>query len=108
MATARMSIGSIFGTIGQTANTLTTSLEAVNAGIGMANQAIQSMAIQQKVRAELGDESFEEMVLVEKSKELADVTLGAAKFRSQSEQHAQAYDAAFAKLSAVLAKRKKS
>ena len=48
------------------------------------------------------------MVLVEKSKELADVTLDGAKFRSQSDAHAQAYDAAFAKLSAVLAKRKKS
>ena len=107
MATARMSIGSVFGAIGQTATTLTTSLEAVNAGIGMANQAIQSMATQQRVRAELDDGAFEEIVLNEKAQELAEATIVSAKFRNQSEAHAAAFDAAHEKLAAVLAARKK-
>lgn len=106
MATARMSIGSIFTAVGQTATTLATTLEAVNAGVGMANQAIQSMATNQKVRAEYDAATFEETLHAEKAQELADSTLAACKFRGQSQAHAEAYDAAFTRLAEIRANRK--
>ena len=102
MATARMSIGSVFGAIGQTATTITSTLGAVNAGIGMANAAITNMATQQQVRIKLDNASFKETLLTEKAQELADSTLEAAKFRNKSDQHAQAYDTAHATLAAAL------
>lgn len=105
MASARMSLGSIFGAVSQTAGTITSTLETVNHAVGMANEAISNMAIQQKVRSKLDNAAFEATVLIEKSKELAEVTLDGAKFRAQSEAHAQAYDQAFAQYVAVLNKK---
>lgn len=105
MASARMSLGSIFGAVSQTAGTITSTLETVNHAVGMANEAISNMAIQQKVRSKLDNETFQTTVLIEKSKELAETTLEGAKFRDQSEAHAQAYDSAFNQLAAILNKK---
>jgi hypothetical protein len=102
MATARMSIGSIFGAIGQTAGTITTTLEAANAGLGMANEAISNMAIQQKLRSKADNASFKITLANEKTQELAESTLEAAKFRQQSDAHAQAFDSAYAIIAAAL------
>lgn len=102
MATARMSIGSIFNAVGETAKTLTTTLGALNEGVGMANEAITNMAVQQKMRSKADNASFKITLANEKSQELAESTLDAAKFRHQSEAHAAAYDAAYAIIAAAL------
>ena len=102
MATARMSIGSVFGAIGQTATTLTSTLETVNHAVGMANEAVSNMAIQQKLRSKADNASFKTTLANEKAQELAESTLSAAKFRHQSDAHAAAYDQAYAQIAAAL------
>ena len=102
MATARMSIGSIFSAVGETAKTLTTTLGAINEGVGMANEAITNMAIQQKLRSKADNASFKITLANEKSQELAESTLDAAKFRGQSDAHASAFDEAHKVIAAAL------
>jgi hypothetical protein len=102
MATARMSLGSVFGAIGQTAQTLTGTLGAINAGVGMANKAIENMAAQQDDRIKADNKMFKITLANEKSQELAESTMEAAKFRNKSEAHAQAYDQAYALIAAAL------
>jgi hypothetical protein len=107
MATARMGMSSIFGAVTQTATTITTTLEAINAGIGMANSAITSMAERQSIRHALGDAAFEQEVVNEYATELAQLNIAAAKFRDTSQAHAAAFDSAHSLFTEVLAKRKK-
>ena len=50
MATARSTVGSIFASVGKTADTITASLDAVTTGVGMINAYINEQAESQRVR----------------------------------------------------------
>ena len=50
MATARSTVGSLFTSVGQAADTLTASLGAVTTGIGMINAYISEQAESQRIR----------------------------------------------------------
>ena len=50
MATARSTVGSIFNSVGKTADTITASLDAVTTGVGMINAYINEQAESQRIR----------------------------------------------------------
>ena len=102
MSTARLTLGSILSTVNTTANTVTSTLDAVSSGIGMLNAYIDNAAQHQKARIAIDNEDFIESLIREKSQERTESTLRVQKYISQSPEHAKAYQEAYETYSKLL------
>ena len=102
MATSRATFGAVLTTISTTAATITETLQAANASVGMLNVAIQQAAINQKDRAVISRARFREELIRETSYEEANSTLRVTAFRAQSAAHDAAFQTSYARFSELL------
>lgn len=101
MATARMTLGNVFGSISTAAETVTTTLNAASAGVGMLTAFVDKAAQDQKDRYALDSKTSREQLLIEKSQEIADMKVGVLTYCAKSKDHAQAFTEAYADLKTV-------
>ena len=102
MSTARLTLGSILGTVNTTASTITSTLDAAGKAIGMLNNYVDNAAAHQKARIAVDNEDFIESLIREKAQERTESTLRAQKYISQSPEHASAYKEAYETYSKLL------
>lgn len=102
MSTSRITFGAVLSTIQSTANAATSLVDTANAGIGMLSSFVAEAADNQRVRQIADREDFLESLIREKSMERSASTLKIAKFMAQSEEHAEAYTAAYNRYSELL------
>lgn len=104
VATARMSMSALFGSVTAAASTVTTTLTA----LGDAAQALGYHSAQwaenTRLTCKADQESFVTELVVRKATEQAQMNIEVNKFRNQSEEHATSFDAAHAKFTALLRK----
>ena len=108
MATSRATVGSVFGAISTAATTVSNTLEAANAAIGMLNKAVDDMSYRQSKRSEFDLAIFEISLEEEKTMELATSRLAIGKWMAEDASHKDAYQSAQSDLATAIAKRKSS
>jgi hypothetical protein len=92
IATARTTLGSLFGVVATSANTVTSVLDAAQQGVGMAAAYVEKAASEQRERHALDKVDFTTNLIQERSQMAAARKVEVAKFRSQSKEHAAYYD----------------
>lgn len=103
VASARMTLGTVLGTLSTAANTVTNVLDAASASIGMANAYVNNAANQQKKRILKDSSTFDERLIEEHGQETALRQVEIMKFCGQSAQHAKFYNDAAEKMREILA-----
>lgn len=104
ISNSRMTIASILGAIQTTANTVSSTLDAANHGVGMLNTMVTSAATRQKKRAIADDYNFEQTLIEDKAKELTESRLQVLAYCAQSTEHNTQYQAAYKELQSLFAK----
>lgn len=99
---SRMTVGSLLATVQTTAETVTSTMQAVNAAVGMANKFVSDAAHRQKIRSTLDLAIFEDTLHQQKAAELAEIQLQSIQWMSQSAEHKTQYELAFTRLAKVL------
>lgn len=102
MSSTRLTLGAVLGTVQTTANTLTGTLEAVNAGVGMLNTFVTGAAENQRIRAIADKEVFVESLIKEKAMEESLADLKIKKYMSQSQDHAETFSSNYSKFQSLL------
>ena len=104
VANSRMTIGSIFGAVQTSANTLTNTLNAANSAIGMVNTFVEKAALEQKRRAIVDGDTFLKRLREEKAMETTLARLQINSFCAQSKEHATIYQGAYDELEDLFSK----
>lgn len=86
-ANSRVTFAAILGTVQTTANTISNTLQAANAGVGMLNKLVSDAAHRQDVRSKLDSAIFEKTLHQEKAQELTDSRLRVLEYTKQSAEH---------------------
>lgn len=102
MASTRMSLSAVLGSVHSAATTVTGALDAASAGIGMLNSFVTQAADNQRIRQIADKEDFVENLISEKAMQRTEMLAKVDKFKSKSQGHAQAYDAAYARFTQLL------
>lgn len=98
MATARMTLGSVFGMVTNTANALGDLAGTLGDGIGMLNKFVEDTSIDQRDRSILHRKTFRSTILEEARMETAVREAEVVKFCDESELNRKLYDKAAAYL----------
>lgn len=102
VANSRMTFASVLGAVQTSANTITSTLNAVNAAVGMANKFVSDAAERQGVRSTLDNAIFTKTLHQEKAQELTESRLAVLQYTKQSAQHAEHYTTAYNELASLL------
>lgn len=102
MATARNTIGTVFETVGTAATLITGSLNVASVGVGMANAFVNKAAKDQTQQHLLDAEVSTERMILEASREEAEMKNAVRTYRAKSETHASDFDQAYDRFSAIL------
>lgn len=102
VANTRMTLGAVLGTIATTANTVTSTFDAVNKAIGMGNTAVSAAASRQKLRVSVDEHTYKTTLIREKAQEETEAKLKVLEFCAQSSDHADLYQSSFDDLMAVI------
>lgn len=102
MSTARLTLGNILGAISTTANTVTSTLGAVNAGVDMINRSVDQAAKKQQLEQKLDLYLHQQTLVQEKAKELAESRVKVEDWMSKSNSHSEKFQLAYTELSALL------
>jgi hypothetical protein len=106
MATARNTIGSLFETVGTAATVATRTLGVVSTSVGMASAFIEKTAADQAQQYLLDAETSTERMILDASREESEMKNAVRTYRAKSVTHAQDFDEAYDRFSAVLRKPK--
>lgn len=106
MANSRMTISAVLGMVQSTAQTITNSLNAVNDGVEMINNAVSDAAERQQIRSDNDMAMYESVYIAEKALELDQSRDHIRSYISQSEQHKSGYESALTELQQAVAQRK--
>jgi hypothetical protein len=106
MATARLTVGTIFDTVTTAATVATGALNSVSGVVAMANAFVAKAQAEQQAQYIIDMEKSEERMLEEAAFEQAETDLKIAAYRSKSAQHQHGYDQAYARYAALLRKPK--
>ena len=101
-SSSRKALGAIMGTVTTTANTVTSTIDAANKGVGMLNKMVSDAADRQQTRSVLDNHIYTATLHQEKAKELTESRLEVKKFMSQSDDHADMYQTSFQELASIL------
>lgn len=104
MSSTRLSFGAILSTVQATANTVTSTLDAANKGVGILAAFVDKASSEQQLRHIADKEVFIESLIQEKSEERAMANLKVEKFVAQSANHAKHYESAYNKFTSLLRK----
>lgn len=86
-ANSRMTLGAVLGTVTTAANTLSSTFDAANKGIGMLNTFVSDAADNQRLRSIANKERFTEQLIEDMAMEDTVRALKIDDFVSQSTQH---------------------
>lgn len=89
---ARNTVGSIFGVVSTTANTVAGVVGSLGDGAEMLSSAIDSMKLDQQDRIAIHRETYRDNLIARASAEQAQQDMVTAKWKQQSPEHAEAYD----------------
>lgn len=103
VANTRMTIGAVLATVATTANTVTSTFDAVNKAIGMGNTAVSAAASRQKLRVAIDEHTYKTTLIREKAQEETEAKLKVVEFCAQSADHAELFKSSFDELMAVIA-----
>jgi hypothetical protein len=98
----RLTFGALLNTVQATANTVTSTLDAANTGVGMLTSFVTAAADNQRIRQVADKEVFIETLIQEKSFEQAQAKLKVQKFCLQSADHAQFYEQSYNTFTSLL------
>ena len=101
VATTRLTIGSVLGTINTAATTVSSTLDAVGAGIGMLNASVTKAATEQRIRHAVDVNEFKSRLVVEVSMERAQRERAVVDFCSDKQNEAL-FKKAFDELSNIV------
>ena len=102
MATARNTIGTVFETVGTAATLITGTLNVASVGVGMANAFVNKAAKDQSQQHLLDAETSTERMILEASREEAEMKNAVRTYRAKSETHAADFDLAYDRFTAIL------
>lgn len=94
MATARMTLGSVFGFVTNTANALGDLAGTLGDGVGMVNKFVAEASIDQRDRAILHRKTFRSTILEESRMEMSVRDAEVVKFCDESALNKALYDKA--------------
>jgi hypothetical protein len=103
MTTFGSTVGSLYGMVGTTANTVTSTLDAVADTINMAGAFVTKAAAEQRKRHAVDALEFDNRLADEHGREIAARAIETVKFRSQSADHNAFYEEAHKRVLATLA-----
>lgn len=98
MATTRMAVGSILGTVTDTANAVSDLVKTTGLGIGMLNNAVLNMSVDQKERQVAHRATFRSTIVREASMEIAKGNAEALAFCRESEDNKTLFETAQSQL----------
>lgn len=101
MATSRITLGAVLGTVQEAAAATTTTLNSVTQGVGMLNRFIAKHSEEQRVTYALDMEDFRKKLLQEKSMEDAERKKVVREYCKDPENKS-AYEESYNRLSAIL------
>lgn len=98
MTTARMTVGTVLGTITETAATLTNAVKTASDAVSMANRFVESAATDQRDRQVTHRKTFRDNLLRDARMEVAKSNAAVLAFCSESAEQAKLYEQATAYL----------
>lgn len=102
-STARLTIGSVLGTVNTAALTISSTLDAAGSAVGMLNSTIDKAAREQRMRHKADLSEFKNRLIIEVSMERAQRERQVLEF-CQDETNKKLYEAAHNELTQLLAK----
>ena len=102
MASAKLTLGSIFGTINDTANAVSSLVNTTTRGIGMLDAFVTKAANEQRKQHIADDAKFEETLLREFAQEQAEADLKVVEFCKKSADHERLYQKSYDRLNSLL------
>ncbi|MDR5839337.1 hypothetical protein [Caballeronia sp. LZ034LL] len=103
MASARMTLGTIFGTVSDTAVAVSTTLGAVTQGVEMLDNYVKEAVYKQQQRSIAEMSSFNEKLMEELAQEDTVRQIAVQEFMGKSNKHRELYMANYNRLGRVLA-----
>ena len=95
MATARLTMGAVFGTVASTAATVTGLLDSINAGAGMLNDYVTNAAEAQRMNIKADNAILKKVIIERISMEQMERRITINKTTSKSALHAELYQEAY-------------
>jgi len=95
MATARLTLGTVLGTVVSAAETVTTTLEAVNNSVGMANAYVTKARMEQRGRHLNDAKLFTRQLVIEGSEMLSEMNLHVVAYCKKSPEHKKLFEQAY-------------
>lgn len=105
-ATARMSLGSVFGLIATTANAVSSMVNTAADSVSMLDNYVQKAKAQQVIEIDADLADYEAQVIEIKAQEASERQSQIEEFCARSPRHAQLYTSNHERLTAALAKAK--
>ena len=100
-ATARLTLGSLFGTVVTAAETITGVLDTVSNGVGMLNSYVENAACEQQARILNDKARFQKQLVIEGAQAETEMEIGALSYRKKSADHAELFDQAYEKYAKI-------
>lgn len=101
MATVRMIVGSVLGTVNSTADAVFGLADTATSSINMLNRFVESAATDQRERQLAHRASFRQTLMREATMEIAAGNAEAVRFREESELNKTLFDEASAMIDAI-------
>lgn len=105
-ATARLTVGAIFGAISTAALSITSVLDATTDGVGMIHTFVNDAATKQSIRSVVDMDGFESALQDEQAQIMTSRQLGILEFRRQSKDHDELYTDNHARIGKLLEARR--
>lgn len=96
-STARLTMGSLFGTVVTAAETVSGALGTVSNTVGMLNAYVENAAKQQQARFKNEDARFTKTLVIEGAQAEAEMELGVIAYCKKSDDHKVQFEKALAK-----------
>ena len=100
-ATARLSMGALFGTVVSVAETASNTLNVANNAVGMLNAYVENAAEEQRARFLNDKARFVKQLVIEGAQAETEMEVSALTFRKKSADHAELFDQAYAKYALI-------
>lgn len=95
MATARLTLGTILGTVNTAAGAATAALDTVANTIGMANAYVEKAAMEQRGRHLNDAKLFTRQLVIEGSEQLTEMNLHVLAYCKKSPEHKKLFEEAY-------------
>lgn len=107
-ASARLTVGALFGAVTTAANSVTALLDVTTDGVGMISTFVGDAATKQSLRSLVDMHGFEAALQEEKAQEMSVRQMDILKFVNQSADHKVFYETNYNNIGKILADRKQS